>query len=177
MIGPSIDAGRRPAGPATRGSDRHRVRPGPRPALHLLQDRPRRDPVGPGARDRPGRRLPRHPPGQSGAHVLLVPRAHHAHLAELPDELAAHVGSLLPRLCRAVQAATGADGLNVIVNNGRVAGQTIDHGHWHIIPRFHDDAVDWPWPQGEYVGDELGQMQFRIERELRANPGADGTTG
>jgi histidine triad (HIT) family protein len=99
-------------------------------------------------------------------HVLLVPREHHAQLAELPEDLAAQVGSLLPRLCRAVQKATGADGLNVIVNNGRAAGQTIDHGHWHVIPRFHNDVVNWPWPHAEYVGDELRQMQFRIEREL-----------
>ena len=32
--------------------------------------------------------------------------------------------------------------------------------------RFHDDPVDWPWPHHEYVGDELGQMRFRIERDL-----------
>ncbi len=83
-----------------------------------------------------------------------------------PTDLAAHAGSLLPRLCRAIRAATGADGINVVINNGRVAGQTIDHCHWHIIPRFRDDPVSWPWPQGEYVGDELGQMRFRIEREL-----------
>jgi histidine triad (HIT) family protein len=99
-------------------------------------------------------------------HVLVVPRQHHADLTELPASLAGHVGALLPRLCRAVKKATGADGLNVIVNNGRVAGQTVDHGHWHIIPRFHGDPVDWPWPHSEYVGDELGQMRFRIEREL-----------
>ena len=99
-------------------------------------------------------------------HTLARAPGHHAHLGELPDELAAHVGSLLPRLCRAVRAATGADGLNVIVNNGRVAGQTIDHCHWHIIPRFAGDPVHWPWPHGEYAGDELGQMKFRIEREL-----------
>jgi histidine triad (HIT) family protein len=106
-------------------------------------------------------------------HTLIVPRAHFGHLGELPEALAAHAGSLLPRLCRAIQAATGADGLNVIVNNGRAAGQTIDHCHWHIIPRFHDDPVDWPWPQGQYVGDELDQMKFRLERELeaRSSPG------
>jgi histidine triad (HIT) family protein len=109
-------------------------------------------------------------------HTLLVPRSHHVHLGELPDDIAAHAGSLLPRLCRAVRAATGADGLNVIVNNGRSAGQTIDHVHWHIIPRFQDDAVNWPWPQGEYVGDELGQMQLSIERELNAGTDA-GRTG
>ena len=66
-------------------------------------------------------------------------------------------------------AGHGADGLNVIVNNGQAAGQTIDHCHWHIIPRFADDAVNWPWPHSPYVGDELGQMKFRIERELNAH--------
>jgi histidine triad (HIT) family protein len=105
-------------------------------------------------------------------HVLLVPRAHHADLSELPEPLASHVGSLLPRLCRAVKAATGADGLNVIVNNGRAAGQTVDHGHWHVIPRWHNDPVHWPWPHSEYAGDEMGQMRLAIERELNPGKGA-----
>jgi histidine triad (HIT) family protein len=100
-------------------------------------------------------------------HVLVVPRAHHADLTELPPGLAAHVGGLLPGLCRAVVKATGADGFNLIVNNGAAAGQTVAHGHWHVIPRFAADAVNWPWPHGDYVGDELGQMRFAIERELR----------
>jgi histidine triad (HIT) family protein len=104
----------------------------------------------------------------SHGHTLLVPRAHHPSLSDLPDALAGEVGSLLPRLCRAIAAATGAHGLNVIVNNGRAAGQTIDHCHWHIIPRFSDDSVNWPWPHSEYAGDELEQMRFRIERELKA---------
>jgi len=99
-------------------------------------------------------------------HTLLVPKAHHAQLGDLPEPVAAAVGALLPRLCRAIAAATGADGLNVIVNNGTAAGQTIDHTHWHLIPRFDDDPVNWPWPHQSYSGDELNQMQFRIEREL-----------
>jgi histidine triad (HIT) family protein len=99
-------------------------------------------------------------------HTLIVPKAHHARLDDLPAEIAAQAGSLLPQLCRAIRAATGAEALNVIINNGQAAGQTIDHCHWHIIPRFHDDPVNWPWPQGEYIGDELGQMRFRIEGEL-----------
>jgi histidine triad (HIT) family protein len=106
-------------------------------------------------------------------HILLVPREHHPTLADLPDEAAAEAAALLPRLARAVIRATGAEGLNLIVNNGRCAGQTIDHVHWHLIPRFVDDAVNWPWPHTAYVGDELGQMQFRIERELRPGAGAD----
>ena len=99
-------------------------------------------------------------------HTLLVPRSHHALLSELPEELAAHAGALLPRLCRAVKAATGCVGLNVVINIGEAAGQTIDHCHWHIIPRFAADPIHWPWPQGKYEGDELARMKTRIEHEL-----------
>jgi histidine triad (HIT) family protein len=102
-------------------------------------------------------------------HTLLLPRSHHALLSELPEELAAHVGALLPRLCRAVKAATGSVGLNVVVNVGKAAGQTIDHCHWHIIPRFAADPIHWPWPQGKYQGDELSQMKARIENALAAD--------
>lgn len=99
-------------------------------------------------------------------HVLLVPKAHHATLADLPDEIAAATASLLPRLCRAILAATAGDGLNVVVNNGRVAGQTVDHGHWHLIPRFVGDPVDWPWPHAAYSGDELDRMQAGIKAAI-----------
>jgi histidine triad (HIT) family protein len=105
-------------------------------------------------------------------HVLIVPRDHHANLLDLPDTLAAQTASLLPRLARAVKQATGADGLNVVVNIGEVAGQTIHHIHWHVIPRFPGDPVHWPWPQGRYVGDELSQMQASIQQALSQSDNA-----
>jgi histidine triad (HIT) family protein len=91
-------------------------------------------------------------------------------LSELPEELAADAGALLPRLCRAVKAATEAVGLNVVVNIGQAAGQTIDHCHWHIIPRFAADPIHWPWPQGKYEDGELARMKARIESQLAADP-------
>ncbi len=101
-------------------------------------------------------------------HVLLIPKEAFASLAEVPDDLSAHLASLLPGICRAVKQATHADGLNVIANAGRAAGQTIDHMHWHIIPRFKDDQVNWPWPQGSYSGDGMEQLRSAIEQQLRA---------
>jgi histidine triad (HIT) family protein len=95
-------------------------------------------------------------------HTLVVPKAHYANLPELPDELAAAASVLLPRLCRAVCTATNADGLNVLVNTGRVAGQSVDHVHWHIIPRHHHDKLRWPWPAGRYEGDAVDRMRAAI---------------
>lgn len=106
-------------------------------------------------------------------HALLVPKTHHPTLAELPDAYAAHAGGLLPRLCRALVAATAAQGFNLVVNNGRVAGQTVDHGHWHVIPRSPGDAVHWPWPHGRgYAPGELAELQARVQAELAHPPEA-----
>ncbi|MFM7315886.1 MAG: HIT family protein [bacterium] len=99
-------------------------------------------------------------------HFLVVPRHHHKDLTELPPEIASRVAAVLPLLARALVRSTGADGFNVVINNGPVAGQTIFHGHWHLIPRFRDDPVNWPWPHGSYSGDEMNQVAFAIEREL-----------
>ena len=95
-------------------------------------------------------------------HVLLVPRGHHATVTDLPDDLAGRLGSVLPRLARSVVSATGAEGLNVVINNGEVAGQTIHHSHWHLIPRFGNDAVRWPWPHQSYPEGELERVRDRI---------------
>lgn len=99
-------------------------------------------------------------------HILVLPKEHAVSLAELSAGASARVGEVLPDLCNAVRLATNADGFNVIVNGGRVAGQTVDHCHFHIIPRFHGDPVHWPWPHTAYEGDGLSQMQVRILSEL-----------
>ncbi len=100
-------------------------------------------------------------------HVLLVPRVHHANLTELPEVDAARVGALLPALVRAVCSVVKAEAFNVVINNGTLAGQTVFHGHWHIIPRFAGDPVHWPWPHGQKQTQEaLSQIQADLREAL-----------
>jgi histidine triad (HIT) family protein len=101
-------------------------------------------------------------------HILLIPKSHYPTLPDLSDDLAAIAGSLLPRLCRTVQAVVGVTDLNVIANTGRDAGQTVDHVHWHIIPRFRGDAVRWPWPHIPYDEGEMETMRSKLESALGA---------
>ncbi len=102
-------------------------------------------------------------------HTLVIPRDHHANLSEVPDDVAADLGGLLPRVCRAVLEVTEADGLNIIANHGEVAGQTIHHLHWHVIPRHDGDAVHWPWPHQSYAGDELDRLRQAVTKALSPN--------
>jgi histidine triad (HIT) family protein len=100
-------------------------------------------------------------------HTLVVPKAHHPNLPAMPDDVAAAVGAVLPRICRAVKAATGAEGLNVLVNTGAVAGQSVEHVHWHVIPRRFDDGIAWPWRPLKCGEAEIEAMRRRIAGELK----------
>ena len=52
-------------------------------------------------------------------HTLVIPKERKADLHELSDESAAALGRVLPRLCRAVLAATGATDYNVLAKQRR----------------------------------------------------------
>jgi histidine triad (HIT) family protein len=68
-------------------------------------------------------------------HTLVVPKEPAPTLDKLSDESAAALGRVLPRICRAVIAATGVAEYNVLENNGPGAHQAVFHVHFHIIPR------------------------------------------
>ena len=75
----------------------------------------------------------------SRGHTLVIPRQPVETLDQLPDEAAAALGRALPRIARAVLAATGATAFNVLQNNGALAHQAVPHVHFHVIPK-HDDG-------------------------------------
>jgi diadenosine tetraphosphate (Ap4A) HIT family hydrolase len=51
-------------------------------------------------------------------HTLLIPRDHYELLSDIPSTSAAELGRALPIVCRAVMEVSGADGFNVVQNNG-----------------------------------------------------------
>jgi histidine triad (HIT) family protein len=80
-------------------------------------------------------------------HTLVVPKEPAETLDRLSDESAAAVGRVLPRICRAVIAATGVSQYNVLENNGTSAHQAVFHVHVHIIPKPNNAeglGIGWP---------------------------------
>jgi histidine triad (HIT) family protein len=82
----------------------------------------------------------------SPGHTLVIPKQAVATLDQLSDESAAAIGRVLPRLSRAILAATQTTEFNVLQNNGAGAHQAVFHVHFHIIPKYPDGrglALDW----------------------------------
>ncbi len=86
-------------------------------------------------------------------HCLLVPRAHHETLADLPHDLVAPLFAAVRRLSRAVEHAMAAEGSFVALNN-RVS-QSVPHLHVHVVPRRRKDGLrGFFWPRQRYESDE-----------------------
>jgi histidine triad (HIT) family protein len=76
----------------------------------------------------------------SRGHTLVIPREPAETIDQLSPDAAAAIGRVLPRISRAVLAATGARAFNILQNNGPLAHQAVMHVHFHIIPKYDDGS-------------------------------------
>jgi ATP adenylyltransferase len=78
-------------------------------------------------------------------HLMVCPNRHIPDYTELTGEETAEVAALTAGAMRAVRAASGADGFNIGMNQGAVAGAGIaDHLHQHVVPRWSGDTNFMP---------------------------------
>jgi histidine triad (HIT) family protein len=101
-------------------------------------------------------------------HTLLVPRAHHETLADLPHELVAPFFANAQRLARAMETALLADGSFVAINNK--VSQSVPHLHVHVVPRKKGDGLrGFFWPRQKYASEEAtaevaGKLRQGLDR-------------
>ena len=91
-------------------------------------------------------------------HALILPKSHAANLYELPDDMAAKVLPLAKKIATQMKEKLGCDGLNLVQNNGEVAGQTVMHFHLHLIPRYEGDGQNILWKPTEPSEQELDEV-------------------
>lgn len=99
-------------------------------------------------------------------HVLVVPRAHHETLPELPADLVGPYFAAVQRITGAVIEAMEADGAFVAQNN--TVSQSVPHLHFHVVPRrFKDGLKGFFWPRHPYESEaEAADAAVRIRAAL-----------
>jgi diadenosine tetraphosphate (Ap4A) HIT family hydrolase len=75
-------------------------------------------------------------------HALIIPRRHIASLFQATKEERDALFDLLAEMRQFVIDERRPDGFNIGINDGAAAGQTIDHMHIHLIPRYTGDQPD-----------------------------------
>jgi histidine triad (HIT) family protein len=99
-------------------------------------------------------------------HVLVIPKAHHELLTDLPGGLLTETIREAQRVARAALRAAGAEGFNLLNNNHRCSGQAIPHVHFHVIPRRSGDGIRFNWSPVQYADGELAQWGAKIRAGL-----------
>lgn len=96
-------------------------------------------------------------------HALLLPKEHYPDLFGLEDEVAAKVLVRAKRIAARMKKALGADGFNLVQNNGEAAGQTVFHFHMHLIPRYEGDHAGILWEPGKTTPEEMEEVKTLIQ--------------
>ena len=93
-------------------------------------------------------------------HVLVIPKLHSQGLLDTDDETLSAVVVRVKRIAAHVKEVLGCDGFHVLQNNGEAAGQTVRHVHFHIVPRWTGDPLNFVNHKGDM--DELAALAERL---------------
>src|SRR5262249_19817485 len=81
----------------------------------------------------------------TNGHLLVAPRAHKPNLEDLDDAELLECMQALQDMTRLIRQRMSAEGFNIGVNLGRVAGAGVPgHLHWHLVPRWNGDTNFMP---------------------------------
>lgn len=98
-------------------------------------------------------------------HVLVIPRGHYESFLELPQNILEKYLIVVQQVTRAVASSLEVDGYNIMQNNGKAAGQSVFHVHFHIVPRFKDDSFKL-WNGTPYAENEMPKYARKIIEAL-----------
>lgn len=109
--------------------------------------------------------LDRFPSGEG--HALIIPKAHAENIFDIDAELAGRLFKLAVKIAPAIKEAMGTSAMNILQNNGELAGQTVMHFHLHLIPRRKDDGVSVKWQPTEPADEDMERVRKLIAEKLK----------
>ena len=74
-------------------------------------------------------------------HTLVVPKKHYENIFELNQDTT--IMQVVIKVANALKDSLNVSDLNIVNNNGPLAGQTVNHFHIHLIPRYENDNADF----------------------------------
>lgn len=102
----------------------------------------------------------------SEGHTLVIPKEHYVTIFEAPEEVVAQLHRIVKRVAQGVREVTKADGISIIQQNGKAAGQEIFHLHVHVIPRLEGQKLVRFGDASEANREKLNQIAATIKASM-----------
>lgn len=97
-------------------------------------------------------------------HCLVVPKKHSQTLIEMSEDDIANTVKAAKKVAMALSLSFGNGSFNVVMNNGKEAGQIVNHAHVHLIPRFQKDRLRIKWSHLKYGDNEIQEYAEKIKK-------------
>lgn len=97
-------------------------------------------------------------------HTLVMPKKHFKNILELDDETASHIFKVTKDLSKKISKLPNVLGLNVLNNCGEKAGQSVEHFHIHIIPRYENDNVILTFPTNQTSEKQFIELLEKLKK-------------
>ena len=89
-------------------------------------------------------------------HTLVMPKKHYDNMLAIPQNEWAHLMKVVKTLSEKIMTRLNAKGFNILINTNEAAGQTVNHLHVHIIPRYDEkDTIEIIMHENDYNKEEL----------------------
>ncbi len=99
-------------------------------------------------------------------HTLVFPKEHAMFLHQVPDDTVRQLFSVVAKLSNAVFEAVQAEGTNIVLSQGQLAGQASPHVLVNIIPRFKEDKVAVGWQPGKSDDADLEKIAEEVKKRV-----------
>lgn len=100
-------------------------------------------------------------PGNIG-HALVLTKEHYSNIFEIDEDTAAELFRLAVKVAKNMKEVLGFEAMNVVQNNGSLAGQTVHHFHMHLIPRYEGDKVNIKWDQLDLTDEQIAEVREKL---------------
>ena len=102
-------------------------------------------------------------------HTVIIPKDHQNSITTLDVIYANRIIKMAPKIGVALMRTINAEGFNLFLNNGSVAGQTVWHCHMHVLPRFAGDKVVISSEPMKYDSmDQMAELAGKLFNKLNA---------
>jgi histidine triad (HIT) family protein len=100
--------------------------------------------------------------------VLIIPQKHHCNIYDIPKTLYSAVNEFGRRLAVIMKREYECDGISFRQHNEAAGGQSVEHYHLWVFPRYQDDRLYQLYSEGSLVPIEMrNQYARRLERHFQ----------
>lgn len=101
-------------------------------------------------------------------HVLLISKGHYSDILEIPENDLKEILSAVQQVSKALVGAFSLEGFNLVANKGEIAGQSIFHFHFHIIPRYKNDNLNFVRNIKKYKENQFNEYADQIRNAIQS---------